>query len=332
MIIPPEILMTKNLHPEDEKILDDAECEEKVLYSKKSEFCGEIKVVESNHGMFLKFDDSYQAAKIKHPFYKGNIPYINYIFLAPAIKGDIKNILVIGLGAGYVINRLQSIIPNAERIDVAEINSELPEIAEKFFGFNPSGINTEIQDGRTFVKNCREKYDLIILDVFSETGMAYRFMTKEFFEEINEILSPDGIFISNSFGLADINCENNVIFKSLLKTYNSVFDENLIFPSHFGNYEFYKTVLGLKYDLPDLTNIIVFSSRKEICFNVGKIFKIQEQLGLKLDKYVQDFHTDEINLEKVKIMLDEYEYNPDFNPKGELYFHSIKSFLTKYNL
>lgn len=330
MIIPPEIMITKSLHPEDEKILDEIESEEKLIYSQKSSFNGAIKVVENRLGRFLKLEDSYQSAKIETPLYRGNIPYTNYFFLAPSVRNNIKKVLVVGLGAGYFINQLQSIMPQVEKIDVVEINPELSDIAEEYFGFDPSGININIQEGRLFVKYCREKYDLIILDVFSETGIAYRFMTREFLEEIDKILSSDGVLVSNVFGLVDINAENNVIFKSLLKTYNSVFEENLVFPTNYGNYEFYRTLMGFEHDLSNLTNVIIFSSREEICFNVGKILRIQEKLNLNLDKYVQDFYIDDINLEKVKILLDEYEYNPDFNPRGELYFHSLKSFLTKY--
>ena len=332
MIIPPEILIKNSLHPEDEKILDEIEREENLIFSRESSFNGQIKVVDNRIGRFLKLENSYQSAKINHPLYKGNIPYINYFFLAPAANSSIKKVLIIGLGAGYFINQLQSILPQAEKIDVVEINPEMPEIAKEYFDFDGSGINVKIQDGRVYVRNCREKYDLIIIDVFSESGLAYRFLTKEFFEELDNILAPGGIVATNVFSLTDINSENNIIFKSLLKTLSSVFEDNAVFPTNYGNYEFYRICMGFAHELSDLTNVVIFSSQEETCFNVGTILKIQDKLELKLDKYVQDFYIDDIYLDKVKIFLDKYEYDPDFNPKGELYFHSIKSFLTNYNL
>jgi len=312
MIIPPEIMITKNLHPEDIKILDDLECSEKIIFQQKTAFINNVKVVENELGRFLKFEDNYQGGKINHPLYKGNIPYINYFLLAAAMKKDIKNVLILGLGTGNFIKQLKSILPQIEKIDIVEINPEIVEIAEKYFDFEKVGVEIKIQDARVFVRNCAEKYDLIILDVFSESGMAYRFMTKEFLKEIRNILAFDGILASNLFGLTDINSKNNIIFKSLLKTYNSVFHDNLIFPANYGNYEFYKLLIGLKRDLSDLTNIILFSGKEEIDIKTSKVLEIMDKLNINIDKYAQDFYFDDINFENASIFLDEDENNALF--------------------
>ena len=326
MIIPPEIMITKNLHPEDIKILDDLECSEKIIFTEKTTFDNKVKVVENELGSFLKFKDNYQGGKIDNPLYKGNIPYVNYFFLASAMKKNIKNVLILGLGTGCFINQLESILPEVKKIDVVEINPELIDIAEKYFGYKQSLV-TEIkfQDARVFVRNSSEQYDLIILDVFSEAGMAYRFMTKEFFEEVNKILSPDGIFASNIFGLTDIDSEDNIIFKSLYNTYTSVFNDNLIFPTNYGNYEFYKLLIGLKHNLSDLTNIIIFSSKEEIDIQTSKVLEIMDKLDINIDKYVQDFYTGNIKLENANIFIDEDENN-------QIFFNQfLKKYINKFN-
>lgn len=321
MIINPEIMITQKLYPTDVKILDELEHSEKVIFSQKSSFNGEIKVVENRLGRFLKLEDSYQAAKIYHPSYKGNIPYVNYFFLAAAMKREIKSILILGLGAGYFVNQLKTILPKAEKVDIVEINPELPDVATRYFEFREAGLNLKFQDGRVFVRNCKEKYDLIILDVFSESGMNYRFMTGEFFEEVKNILSPEGLLVSNTFGLTDINSENNILFRSLFKTYKSVFKDNIIFPTNYGNYEFYKLLIGLKYNLSDLTNIIVFSSKTELDIKTSKVLEIMDKLGINLDMYVQDFYLGDINTENIKTLSDKYENSPNFTAE------KIKNFL-----
>ena len=325
MIIPPEIMITKQLHPEDTKILDDLECSEKIIFRQKTSFNNEVKVVENQLGRFLKFEHNYQGGKINHPLYKGNIPYVNYFFLASAMKNDIKNVLILGMGIGYFVSQLKSILPEVKKIDVVEINPELVEIAEKYFDFEKADIEVKIQDARVFVRNSSEKYDLIILDVFSESGMAYRFMTQEFLKEINNILTPDGIFVSNVFGLADIDSENNIIFKSLLKTYSSVFNDNLIFPTNYGNYEFYKLLIGLQHDLSDLTNIILFSCKEEIDIKTSKVLEIMDKLNINIDKYVQDFYLGGLNLENTQILLDEDENHPEF------FNQFLKKYVNKFN-
>jgi len=326
MIIPPEIMITKNLHPEDVKILDDLECSEKIIFQQKTSFINNVKVVENELGRFLKFEDNYQGGKINHPLYKGNIPYINYFLLAAAMKKDIKNVLILGLGTGNFVNQLKSVLPQIKKIDVVEINPEIVEIAGKFFDFEKTGdIEIKIQDGRVFVRSCTEKYDLIILDIFSESGMAYRFMTKEFLEEISNILAFDGILASNLFGLTDLDSESNIIFKSLLKTYNSVFYDNLIFPTNYGNYEFYKLLIGLRHDLSDLTNIILFSGKEEIDIKTSKVLEIMDKLNINIDKYVQDFYLDDINLENARLFFDEDENNTVF------FNQFFKKYMNKFN-
>jgi len=325
MIIPPEIMITKQLNPEDTKILDALECSEKIIFQQKTSFNNTVKVVENKLGRFLKFEDNYQGGKINHPLYKGNIPYVNYFFLASAMKNDIKNILILGMGAGYFVNQLKSILPQVNKIDVVEINPELPDIAVKYFDFQENEINLHFQDARVFARNSSEKYDLIILDVFSESGMAYRFMTKEFLEEISNILASDGIFVSNVFGLTDIDSENNIIFKSLFKTYTSVFNDNLIFPTNYGNYEFYKLLIGLRHDLSDLTNIVLFSCKEEIDIKTSKVLEIMDKLNINIDKYVQDFYLGGLNLENIEILLDEDENHPEF------FNQFLKKYVNKFN-
>ncbi len=306
------MMITKSLHSEDAKNLDEMENEEITIFSQNISFGNEAKVVENKLGRFLKFNNNYQGGKIQNNLYEGNIPYMNYFFIAPAIKNDIKNILILGFGTGYFANQLKSILPKVKKIDIVEINPELIEIAKNYFDFkSESCIEVKIQDGRVFVRNSEKKYDLIILDIFSASGMDYRYMTKEFFEEINNILTPNGLFASNIFGLTDINSPNNIIFKSLFKTYSSVFNDNIIFPTNYGNYEFYKLLAGFKHDLSDLTNIIIFSSAKEIDIRTSKVLEIMDFLEISLDKYVQDFYPDTINTENAKILLDKDENNPE---------------------
>jgi spermidine synthase len=319
MIINPEIMITKNLHPEDINLLEELERSERVIHKEKTSFNGTVTVVENEIGRFLKFDNSYQAGIINHPYYKGNVPYVNYFFLAAAMKKEVKNVLILGLGAGTLVNQLQSLLPQAEKFDVVEINPEVVAIAQKYFGFRNRGVGVYVQDARVFARKCKEKYDLVILDIFSEAGIAYRIMTKEFLEELSNIMTDDAILASNAFGITDLKSEDNIIFKSVYKTYTSVFKDNLIFPANYGNYEFYKQVVGVQHELSNLTNIILFSSKDYIDLKTSKVLKLGDKLKLNLDLYVQDFYTDELNLDNTYVFLDKYEH----------IIKDIKSFLKK---
>ncbi len=87
-----------------------------------------------------------------------------------------------------------------------------------------------------------------------------------------------------------------------------MFEDNIIFPTYYGNYEFYKLLIGLKHDLSDLTNMIIFSSKECIDIKTSKVLEIMDIMNISIDKYVQDFYLDDINLDNVRIFLDEDNY------------------------
>jgi len=307
MIISPDSIATKDLSSEDLKILEELEISEKIIAEISSSFGDEIKVTSNPLGNFLKFGNYYQGGKINYKNYKGSIPYVNYFFLSLAMKPSINKVLVLGLGTGDFVNQIKYVAPEISKIDVVEINPEVANLAESFFGFVKTEATLHIQDARVFIRNSKEKYDLIIMDVFSEAGMDYRFMTGEFLDEVKTVLNDDGIFAANVFGLAEINSENNIIFKSMLKTHLSVFKDVLVFPAIYGNYEFYTKLVGLSQDYSGLTNIILFSSPDYIDIKTSKVLKLMDKTGINLDKYVQDFYLPEVNTDNARVFLDNDE-------------------------
>ncbi|MCK7470111.1 MAG: fused MFS/spermidine synthase [Desulfomicrobium escambiense] len=136
------------------------------------------------------------------------------------------------MGTGNLAMEFLKLLPEIKKIDIVEIDPAVIEIAGQHFDFIPDErININIQDARVFVRNSKIKYDLIILDIFSEQGLSYRFMTREFFLEISRALSNNGILASNIFSLWDLNSEKNTVFKALFNTYKSVFNAIKLFPA-----------------------------------------------------------------------------------------------------
>jgi|GEM_PF-1152989 len=321
MIIPPEINMSKSLHPEDLSILDKYESSEKTLFQVDSEF-NSISVVENTLGRFLKFDDSYQSGILNYNSCPNNLPYINYFLISCLLNPDIESILVLGMGSGHFISSFTKLLPCLKKIDIVEIDPHVTEIAQEYFDFKHNDrVNVNIQDARVFVRNSKNKYDLIVMDLASHEGLFYRFMTEEFLREIQANLNSGGMLASNLFGSPDFRQDNNLIFNSILKTYRAVFNDILIFPTIYGNYEFYKQSLGLKHELPDLTNMILFAT--DSGFNITKDELVLRALNLKetcnlteikqIDKYIEDMYEFDINLDNFSVMKDEWESDPQFN-------------------
>lgn len=108
-----------------------------------------------------------------------------------------QRVLLIGAGACTLPVALQAEFPNIH-LTIVEIDAELLKIAEAFFDFAP-GPRTAVHivDGRKFLAQDGQQYDLIILDVFSNAAVPLPFQTVEAAREYASHLRPGGVLAMN---------------------------------------------------------------------------------------------------------------------------------------
>ncbi len=115
----------------------------------------------------------------------------------PAIDHPPKRVLFIGLGAGIVPRFLRKQFPETV-IDIVEIDGEIPDIAEKYFGFKKDAkMNITIGDGRDFINRTKEKYDIVFIDAYTSTNIPFQLTTVEFYQKVHDALTPSGIMTAN---------------------------------------------------------------------------------------------------------------------------------------
>ena len=158
-------------------------------------------------------------------------------------KGDT---LILGFGGGIVPKELSKRNFN---IDVVEINPATLNIAEKFFKYKKNNTNFFFEDARIFVKKCKKKYDLIIVDLFFEDGSPEHLTTVEFYKDLKNCLKDEGILISNS--IADFS--DNLTLNTILSTFNAVF-KNI--------YYFYDKIY-VDQAILKTTNLYILASNKK---------------------------------------------------------------------
>ena len=292
MIIRPEDFAIHE--PDDEllKIINEKEFKDRILYEKKSDF-HDIKVIENEIGRFLHFKDTYQAGFIDTPDYKGNLPYINYFTIPYLINSAIKSILVIGFGTGRIVNDFEVLFDGLECIDAVDIEENIFDIAQKFFNYKKSAkVNLILQDGLVYLRTCRKKYDLIVVDVASDEGIDDRFLENEYFDLIKNCLTKDGIFVSNLCASPDFENPKNKLFKRIKEIYGQNFQNNLIFKGNTSDLIYYKAFFGLNERVIDTTNVILTSGNKNI-----KIRNISEQdkykytkIDIDITKFIDDIY------------------------------------------
>ncbi|MCX7857169.1 MAG: fused MFS/spermidine synthase [Deltaproteobacteria bacterium] len=140
-------------------------------------------------------------------------------------QNDEFKTLTIG-GGGYTFPRYMEVYyPNAH-IDVVEIDPEVTKVAYEHLGLpRETRIRTYNTDGRWYVMNCTEKYDLVFLDAYNDLTVPYHLTTREFLSQIKNIMTEKGILLSNIID----NFQKGEFLPSYIKTLKEVFGQDRVF-------------------------------------------------------------------------------------------------------
>jgi len=129
-------------------------------------------------------------------------------------------------GGGYTFPRYMELSYPKAHIDVVEIDPEITRVVYKYLGLpRDTRIRTFNTDGRWFVMNCKEKYDIIFTDAFNDLSIPYHLTTREFVRQLNGTLNDDGILMSNVID----NFQKGDFLPSYLRTLGEVFGERNVY-------------------------------------------------------------------------------------------------------
>jgi|TARA_B110000114_G_C15089581_1_gene397846 spermidine synthase len=191
------------------------------LIYERPTFYGNLKVVDfkPNNQNDDSFYVLFQNGAIVHEFDKNGNSLSVYTYVLDSLSqlSSKGNALVLGLGGGIIPKALSR---RGYNIDIVEINTKIFDIAKSFFLYDKMNAKIFFEDARTHVKTCEKKYSLIVVDLFLSDGVPEHLVTKEFFNDLNNCLSNDGIIVSNSL----MDFTNELALNSVLSTYSSVFD------------------------------------------------------------------------------------------------------------
>jgi spermidine synthase len=153
---------------------------------------------------------------------------LRYNRAAPAVllvNPHPRRALIIGLGGGMVGRYLQSRVPDLE-IHYVDIDPAVLEIARKYFSFR-TGPKTQVtvEDGRQFLHDSRETWDLIYTDAYIGQSVPFHLATVQFLDEVKRHLAPGGVFALNlAAGLTE------PFPRAIYRTVRERFDSVYVFP------------------------------------------------------------------------------------------------------
>lgn len=180
------------------------------IYQKKSVFSKNLEVTWNNGQLVLdSLNTNYSYGSLQRILRKG-LKYIGF----ERIK-NFDSILVLGVAGGSVIKTLVDEVACKGKITGVEIDENVIEIANQYFGLNAiPNVEIVIDDAFEFVLKTKEKYDLIIIDIFQDTQMP-SFLFQDFFiNRINFLLKVNGFILFNTMVLDQKDKERNQEYRS----------------------------------------------------------------------------------------------------------------------
>ena len=243
-----------------------AAAEPKVLYEKQSAY-NAILVTEDAEGLrtlsFEKNGVRQSVVKVGDADHV-ELPYARAMPVGLALLAEPRRVLIVGLGGGTIPSLLRKHYPNMT-IDVVDIDPDVVAVAKRFFGFREdAAMHAYVRDGRRFIEECREPYDLIFLDAYGSENIPYHLATREFLQAARRATSPKGAVVGNVF-----DATFNRLYGSMVRTYQEVFDELYVL------------------DVPDRGNKILFGLPRAARLQRADLARrariISQQKGLRFD-------------------------------------------------
>jgi len=126
----------------------------------------------------------------------------DYFLLAPFLRADhpgqVDDLLVIGLGAGTIPKLYTELFGPEVHIDGIEIDPGVIEVGRRFFDMNEPNLNPVTEDGRYFLRRTDRIYDVVAIDAYRPPYIPFQLTTVEFFRELKDKLSADGLVVLNA--------------------------------------------------------------------------------------------------------------------------------------
>lgn len=145
---------------------------------------------------------------------------------------EIKNVLILGFGAGSIASLLTDTFHKNCTITGVEADKVVIELAKKYFNIDrQKKLTIHETDAYNFVLKCPEKYDLIAVDIFVDDETPQKFSDDHFLSALGNLLAQSGIICYNRM-LATSRSEKQE--NELIESFNHLIGPNSIMKYYSG--------------------------------------------------------------------------------------------------
>jgi spermidine synthase len=259
-----------------------------------------LTVADGGGTRYLRFDNSFQSGMIISRPFATAFEYSDLFHLLKAYNPGARDVLFIGLGGGSSPKRLWRDFPDL-RLQGVELDPIVRDVAYRFFELpRDPRLQVAIDDGRRYLDRNEQRWDAILIDAFYADAIPFHLFTSEFLQLAKSRLNPGGVIITNTIG--SLAGEQSRLFRSVYRTYRSVFSTVLVHP----------TIIGADdSDDTALRNLILVASEqaapsKEFLAERWQQLKAGSPTAPDLLPRIAQRHDRPIPLEGVPTLTDQY--------------------------
>jgi spermidine synthase len=114
----------------------------------------------------------------------------------PFTEQDVGSLALIGSAAGTVAKQYTAVFGPIP-IDGVEIDPEIIRVGREYFDMNEPNLDVIAQDGRYYLANSPERYDVIAVDAYRPPYIPFHLTTREWFQECYDHLTEQGVLAIN---------------------------------------------------------------------------------------------------------------------------------------
>lgn len=244
----------------------------------------ELTVTQDGNLTTLYLDGSPQSAKYVNST-ETPWDYPEYFHLPFLMRPDVEKALFIG-GGGFVSP--QQYAERGVKVDAVEIDPRVVEASKTYFGLRESeNLSVHSMDGREFLQQTDEEYDVVVLDAYRKQQVPFHLTTQEFFQLIHDKTDEDGIVVSNVISAPE--GPGSEFGKAYYRTMNLEFNSMYYFPTREGN---------------AVQNIEIIASKGKKLSREELLERNEEYQGRDLSNNIKKLR--EIDASKAQVLSDEY--------------------------
>ena len=160
-----------------------------------------IQVIRQGEEIVLKLNEGEGIQSTYKPDQVLTGYFYDYFLLAPFFRrqehrSTVDSLCVIGLAAGTTARQYSATFGSIP-IDGVEIDPAVVDAGQRYFDMNLPNLEIIVEDGRYFLAHSQRHYDVILVDAYNPPYIPFQLTTAEFFREVDDHLTPDGVLAIN---------------------------------------------------------------------------------------------------------------------------------------